>query len=241
MTEKEKSSNACRTTKTSTFLEKNIPYLCMKIKYIFPLIFLWAASSWAGGNCDYLKSIGSVVDSDQPTQFNYLYNQYYCEATDPILKDATLYVQWIKNTKGKTIVEVVHDVGNTFCRAYFGDCGDKSFYYRFTDACATARDNAIKNMPAGYQIANADTTFLLESFSQCQALADNVVQAYKEASLEEVARYSGKIIEASNQKYLDQSHEKMNTLANIMNTLFKMVSNVGRSFEGFTSHVYGGR
>jgi hypothetical protein len=38
------------------------------------------------------------------------------------------YLQGIRKLENKTAGEMLHDVGNTFCRGYFGECDEEKLY-----------------------------------------------------------------------------------------------------------------
>ena len=69
-------------------------------------------------------------------------------------------------------------------------------------------------------------------------LAKRLLESFKDVANQEAARYNGKLIEASSQKYLEPSYNLMQTMSNTMGTLIKKIGSVARSFEGFIKNVF---
>jgi hypothetical protein len=134
--------------------------------------------------------------------------------------------------------EVFTEVGETFCRGYFWECNEESFYGRFIISCGKARAKTAEILKDKDQPENVSAEFISFSYSGCPILSENYLIAYKEVAMEEVARYHWKIIEASNYTYLKDSHKKMDILSGVMNTFVKILGNIARSFQWFTPTVY---
>lgn len=210
----------------------------MKIKYLVYCLFIVTLGVFAE-DCNYLKDpTQSYIDMDYEWSFNYEYPYQLCLLNNPIHTEAIEYIQSIRTIEGKTVRELVTDVGNKFCRGYFWECNEESFYGRFLVACNTARSNAADILKDKKQPETISSRFVSFSYSWCPILADKYISSYKEVALDEVTRYHGKIIESSNYTYLKESHKKNDSLSGIMNTFVKILWNIARSFEGFTPIVY---
>jgi len=190
-------------------------------------------------DCSYLKDTAqSLVASDYEGSFNNTFPYELCELNNPIHKEAVEYIQGIREIKGKSVREVVTDVGHTFCRWFFGKCNEKSFYNRFLKSCEDARINTWKKLQEKKLTTTISDQFVGYSYTGCPQLADNYIIAYKETAMEEVARYHGKIIEESSEAYLKPSHEKMQTLSTVWDSFVKIFGNIARSVEWWTQTVY---
>lgn len=95
-------------------------------------------------------------------------------------------------------------------------------------------------MPENKRLTAINTTFFIQSYADCADIAERYMIAYKEVALEEIARYHRDRIEKSSKKYLESSHEKMDKFTNVFQSFLKKMSNIVRSFEGFTPVVYDG-
>lgn len=210
----------------------------MKIKFCLPILltlFLWVFAE----DCSYLKnSETNQLDMNGVWQFNYEYPYQLCLLNSPIHDDALKYIQGIKDTKDKTVWETVHEVGNVFCRGYFGECDEDSFYGRFLASCEEARSKTREILKGNNTSEAVGAELIWFSYNGCPALADTYVTAYKEVGVEEVARYHSKTIESSNNSYLEKSHEKWDKLSGVRNTFIKTLSNWVKSIQGFTKYVF---
>lgn len=213
-------------------------YFSMKIKY--SLLCLLVVTLWIfAEDCNYLKDpTQSYVDMDYEWSFNYEYPYQLCLLNNPIHTEAVAYIQGIRDVEGKTVRELVTDVGNKFCRGYFWECDENSFYGRFLTACNMARSKTADILKENKQPETINSQFVSFSYSGCPVLADKYISAYKEVAMDEITRYHGKIIESSNYTYLKDSHEKSDTLSGIMSTFVKILWNIARSFQWFTPTVY---
>lgn len=210
----------------------------MKIKYL-PFLLLLVSIGIFAEDCSYLKDpTQSFVERDYEGSFNYEFPYQLCELNSPIHEEATEYIQGIRDIKDKTVVEIVRDVGNKFCRGYFWDCDEKSFYGRFLASCDTARAKTAEILKNKNKAEPVSSQFISYSYIGCPNLAEEYITSYKEVAMEEVARYHGKAIEESNAKYLNESHEKMGTLGGVWDTFLKIFGNIARSFQWFTKEVY---
>jgi hypothetical protein len=210
----------------------------MKIKYIFCLLLVFCAMTFAE-DCSYLKVPDqSLVKMDYEWSYNNTYPYELCELNSPIHEEAVAYIQGIRDIKGKSVREVVTDVGNTFCRGFFWECNKDSFYGRFITACEEARNKTGEKLKEKQKGETISADFIAYSYNSCDELAETYVMAYKETAMEEVARYHGKMIEESSEAYLKPSHEKMQTLGTIWDSFVKIFGNIARSVEWWTQTVY---
>ena len=127
--------------------------------------------------------------------------------------------------------EVITDTGNKLCRGDFGDCGKKTFSDRYQLACTDARKKAIKQTDDKYKSMMANDTMYAASFIECPALANKMLEIFKDVAYQEAAKYHDKIIEDSNKKYLEKSHTLMEKLTNTIGTVMKKLSSVAQHFE----------
>ncbi len=217
-------------------------YTFMKIKFFLLLLSAFSLMAFAE-DCSYLKVPDqSLVRMDYEWSYNNTYPYELCELNSPIHEEAVEYIQGIRDIKGKSVREVVTDVGNTFCRGYFwlgcGTTTNKSFYWRFVTSCEEARNKTWETLRGKWKIETISTDFIAYSYNNCDELAETYVMAYKETAMEEVARYHGKMIEESSEAYLKPSHEKMQTLGTIWDSFLKIFGNIARSVEWWTQTVY---
>lgn len=211
----------------------------MKIKYLFLLVLSSFCLITFAEDCSYLKDTSqSLVSSDYEGSFNNTFPYELCELNNPIHEEAIEYIQGIRDITWKSVREVVTDVGNTFCRGFFGKCNEESFYGRFIKSCEQARVNTAKKLWEKKTTTTISDKFVGYSYTGCPQLADNYLIAYKETAMEEVARYHGKIIEESSEAYLKPSHEKMQTLSTVWDSFVKIFGNIARSVEWWTQTVY---
>ena len=146
-------------------------------------------------------------------------------------------MQGIKKTKDKALVEVINAIGRTFCRDHFCEVGKETFYTRYGEACDKARSDTIKEAQetassTGAKLIKNDTELLVASLAgSCRDLASTKLQAYKEVSVEEAARYASSIVEDSNKKYLQKAHEQFNKFIDKVNTVQKMFGDIARAFQ----------
>lgn len=90
------------TSLRASSVEKNTPYIFMKIKNIF-LIFsvivaLLSGLSFAEEDCSFYDKDDGYVAIPKGS-FDQLYSKYLCEETNPINAEAVQYVQSIKKMK----------------------------------------------------------------------------------------------------------------------------------------------
>lgn len=210
----------------------------MKIKYLLPLLFV--LSLWVfAEDCEYLRDPKvNQLENRGEWKFNAEYAYQLCLLNREIHADAVKAVQEIKNTKGKTVGEIIHGVGNTFCRGYFWECDEKSLYGRFLASCEEARTKTKEILEKNQTPEDVSSELIWFSYTGCPALAETYVTAYKEVALEEVARYHSKAIESSNNAYLEKSHEKWGKLSWVKNKFNKTFSNIAKAFQAFTEKVF---
>lgn len=210
----------------------------MKIKFFLLLLSAFSLVAFAE-DCSYLKVPDqSLVKMDYEWSFNNTYPYELCELNSPIHEEAVEYIQGIRDIKGKSVREVVTDVGNTFCRGFFWECNKDSFYGRFITACEEARNKTGEKLKEKQKVETVSADFIAYSYNSCDELAETYVMAYKETAMEEVARYHGKMIEESSEAYMKPSHEKMQTLGTIWDSFVKIFGNIARSVEWWTQTVY---
>lgn len=216
-------------------LEENFSYLSMKIKHItflaicFFLVHNTLADTW---DCS-KEGLGKT-----PGSFGYHYYIELCEGFKPITKEAVDYIQSIKKFKGRTIREVITEIGEKFCRGDIGMCGEKSFSDRYKISCSTARGKAIKQTDDKYKSILTTDKAYTDSMIACPKRSDEMLESFKDVALQEAAKYDEKIIEDSNKKYLEKSHELMQNLTNTIGTVIKKLSSVAQHFEWFTEKAY---
>lgn len=58
---------------------------------------------------------------------------------------------------------------------------------------------------------------------QCEPLVENLLQAFKDVSGREIAKYHKKMIESSSEKYLVPARDFMQNLLNTMGTVVKKI------------------
>ncbi len=214
----------------------------MKIKSIlFLFIASWAlfGNVFAEEDCSYYDGSKSHDDGQvaMPAgSFDQLYNMYLCQETNPINAEAIKYVQGIKKIEWKSVVQISKEIGETFCYEGFPGCNKKSFYYRYIDACKIAHNKAKNEVKKPVW---ENDKLLPDAESNCKQRAKVFVSdIYKKVAYEELARYNDKLIESSNKKYLEKSHEFMDSFSNVMNTFLKKMGNIANQFEWFTRTVY---
>lgn len=175
---------------------------------------------------------------DYPGKFNYEYPYQLCLLNSPIHEEITEYIQGIRDTEGKTSTEMITEIGNKFCRGYYWECDEKSFYGRFLASCDTARAKTAEILNQNNTVESVATQFISYSYIGCPNLAEEYITTYKEVAMLEVNGYIAKKIEESNAKYLNASHDKMDTLGGVWDTFLKIFGNIARSFQWFTKEVY---
>jgi hypothetical protein len=210
----------------------------MKIKYlIIPLFFLtlWIFAE----GCEYLREQkNNLLEMNDPLRFNYEYTYQLCLLNEPIHKEVIEHIRGIRDTKWKKIGEMITDTGNTFCRGYFWDCNEESFYWKFLQSCEDARTKTRDILVANKVSETVSAELIWFSYTSCPALAESYITAYKEVAAEEVARYHSKAIESSNNEYLQKAHEKWSTVSGYMNSFAKAVSNWTKSVQWFTKEIF---
>lgn len=226
------------TSLRASSVEKNTPYIFMKIKNIF-LIFsvivaLLSGLSFAEEDCSFYDKDDGYVAIPKGS-FDQLYSKYLCEETNPINAEAVQYVQSIKKMKWKTVLELNKEIGDKFCYAGFGECSEKSFYNRYVNACKKANARATKEIqkPIG-----TDDKLFKDCETNWEVRAEVFVIIYMQVAAEELARYHGRLIQSSTKKYLEKTKELIDNLSNVMNTFLKKIGNISNQFEGYTRTVY---
>jgi antirestriction protein len=203
----------------------------MKIKYL-SLFLVFLIPSLFAEDCSYLQDPKqSVVTADYVGSFNNTFPYELCLLNNPIHEEAIKYIQSIRDMKGKGVREVVTEVGNMFCRGFFGKCNQESFDYKFKESCKKARIKAGEKLGSEKLNANVSNEFIGYSYESCPELAETYIIAYKETAMDEVARYHGKMIEESSEKYLTPSHDKMQKLTNTWDTFVKIFGDISRSLQ----------
>lgn len=210
----------------------------MKIKYIIVPLLLF--SLWAfADDCEYLKNPkNNQLELNEKGRFNHEYAYQLCVLNKPIHDDIKKRIRGIRDTKWKKIGEMITDTGNTFCRGYFWECDEKSFYGRFLNACEEARTKTREILVKNKVAEDVSAELIAFSYNKCPTLSESYITAYKEVAVGEVARYHSKTIESSNYEYLKKSHEKWDKLSGVMNSFNKFVSNWAKSVQGFTKKVF---
>ncbi len=167
--------------------------------------------------------------------FDQLYSRYLCEETNPVNTEALAYLQSIKKMEWKTILELNKEIGDVFCYDGFGECNDKSFYYRYVNACKKAHNRAAKEIkkPIG-----TDDRLAKDCELNGEARAEAFVKIHYQVAALELTRYHDKLIESSNKKYLEKTKELIDNFSNVMHTFVKKIGNIANQFEGFTRTVY---
>lgn len=195
-------------------------------------------------NCDFLqKDIRNTAkDSLVEWRFNYYYPYNLCTENKPIHKEAIKYIAEIRDTKDKTVQELITDIGNVFCRDYFGVCADKekrkdTFFYRFTQACNDAKDKSIDQADQK-KIEEINIHFLQFAEIDCRNQIDRYLSAYKQAAMEEVSHNHLERIEESSFEYFKPAYDRMRSLSFVWNTFIKIFGNIARSLEGLTPKVF---
>lgn len=210
----------------------------MKIKYIIlplALLSLWVYAE----DCEYLRDTKkNQLEMSNEEQFNYEYPYQLCLLNNPIHEDIKKHIRGIRDTKGKKIGEMITDTGNTFCRGYFGECDEKTFYGRFLSSCEEARTKTKEIIEKNQKPEAVSAELIWFSYTGCPTLAESYVTAYKEVAAEEVARYHSKAIESSNYEYFKAIHEKWNELSGTMASLSKNITNFAKSMEATTEYIY---
>lgn len=210
----------------------------MKIKYLIIALSLLSLSVFAGA-CDYLKEQkNNLLEMNDPLRFNYEYAYQLCLLNEPIHADVIKHIRGIRDTKWKKIGEMITDTGNTFCRGYFWECDEKSFYGRFLQSCEDARTKTRDILVANKVSETVSAELIWFSYTSCPTLAESYVTAYKEVGAEEVARYHSKAIESSNNKYLEMAHKKWDKVSDSMNSFAKLMANWTKSVQGFTGDIF---
>jgi hypothetical protein len=221
----------------------------MKIKYIFSIsIFLLYFWAFAQRDCSELtKPEKSFVKFEKCSFWEY-YNVNLCREFQPITKEAKDYIQSIKKMQWKSPQEMVTEIWNIFCRWSFWPCWETSFYDRYKKSCKLAEEKSIQDAIACkwwnpenkndiLTIMSNDESFKISQI-QCEPLVENLLQAFKDVSGREIAKYHKKMIESSSEKYLVPARDFMQNLLNTMGTVVKKIWTVARSFEGFIRRVY---
>lgn len=80
-------------------------------------------------------------------------------------------------------------MGEIFCRGYFGECNEESFYGRFITSCEMARAKTAEILKDKKKAETVSADLISFSYGGCPILAENYLIAYKEVAMEEVARY----------------------------------------------------
>lgn len=210
----------------------------MKIKYIvIPLILL---SLWVyAEDCEYLRDAKkNQLEMSNEGQFNYEYAYQLCLLNNPIHEDIKKHLLGIRDTKWKKIGEMITDTGNTFCRGYFWECDEKSFYGRFLNSCEEARTKTKEIIEKNQKLEAVSAELIWFSYTSCPTLAESYVTAYKEVAAEEVARYHSKAIESSNYEYFKATHAEWNRVAGTMADVNKSFANFTKSVGGLTQKIY---
>lgn len=191
----------------------------------------------------------TYLSQDKPWQFNYEFNEALKEQwTQPqewkelsLFDEARKKVQNIKNTpKDTKTTELIHTIGDDFCKWLFGSCDESSLNARLMAWCGTARDEAIEKMQANdVWFVKTNTELLLASYTTCLNLANDVTEWYKVAASIEAADWNAKKIEDSHTSWA----EKMNNtfqekVGNIWDVFTKKMTNFVRSVQGITKNVY---
>ncbi len=212
----------------------------MKIRYIIlplALLSLWVYAE----DCEYLRDAKkNQLEMSNEEQFNYEYPYQLCLLNGDIHDDIKKHIRGIRDTKWKKIGEMITDTGNTFCRGYFGECDEKTFYGRFLASCEEARTKTKEIIQKNQKPEAISAELIWFSYTSCPTLAESYVTAYKEVAAEEVARYHSKAIESSNYKYFEATHEKFANLAKTMSDYNNSVASWTRSIEGVTRDVFEG-
>ena len=149
----------------------------MKIR-IFILISLLAIPFLSfAESCGYLeKPEMSFLPDDVEGRFNYHFAIELCKNNEKkkIHKDILDYITWIKDTKWKTVTQLIREAGNRFCRWQFWNltqeelqelnkkakesewkdakqskdlfCNRNSFYHRFVRYCDEAVISTVKKL-----------------------------------------------------------------------------------------------
>lgn len=153
-----------------------------------------------------------------------------CQGFSVIDHEVISYIHEIKETVGKTPTDLIHEVGNIFCRGYFGTCDETSYNNRYTQACISAREKTIASLPPQSSV-NINHELFIESYIACEDMAQKRLQAFKEASVEEIARYHDQILEKSNESYFKETRKKMNNFITTMDTFLKKMSDISSHFQ----------
>lgn len=224
----------------------------MKIISVIICIYvaLSMAVSFAEEDCSYLEGAYTTKSFDNAGKcwFWAFYNAHLCREFQPITEEAIAYVQAIKKSEGKTVRELVTDMGNTLCRWVFGTCWENAFADRYKKACDIARektiDDALKcqgknpNDKNERLIISSNDKSFQESYIKCLPLSETLLDIFKDVSEQEIGKYHGKIIESSSAQYLAPSRDLMQNLSNTMGSIIKKIWSVARSFEWFIRNVY---
>lgn len=212
----------------------------MKINYLaYFLLLTFPFLSFAAENCeDYKTPEQSLVKMDYAWSFNNIYPYELCKLNAPIHEEAIQYIQDIKNKEWQDIQEVVTEAGNVFCRGYFGECGDASFYTRFVQSCEDAQAKTGEQLKEKKKKETISADFIAYSYNSCDELSATYAMAYKEVAMEEAGRYHKKFIEESAEEYLTPSQEKMLNLGIVWDSFVKIFGNIARSVEWWTQTVF---
>lgn len=225
-------------TWTYSIVEKNSMKDSMKIVHFFLLCIVFFGSIW-------VFSL-SAIDQTAPWQFNYEFNEAlkyeWRVKIQPssglsLFDEARAKVQSVKNTKeGTKPTEMIHNMGNDFCRWFYGTCDETSIYARLTAWCDIARDTAMNKMQSDY-IKN-NTKLLLASYTSCQKLASDVIMAFKDSASIEIAGWKKEQIQKSQEKFTETSQKTFQEkVSNIWDVFKKKLTNFVRWVEGITRNV----
>lgn len=133
-------------------------------------------------------------------------------------------------------IELLHTMGNTFCRWFYGSCDETSIYARLMAGCEAARETALKKMESSYIKGN--TELLIASYTSCQDLASNVILSYKDSNrIGIILGNKAQIIQAQ-EEFIQETQGKFQTnVSNTWDIFKKKLTNFVRSIQGITRNV----
>jgi len=190
-------------------------------------------------------SIG-VPDQNRPWKFNYEFNdalkyEWQIKVQEKsgmsLFDEAREEVQNIlKTPKWTKTTQLIHTMGNTFCRGFYGTCDQNSLYARLISACGIARDTALKKMESNYVKNN--TQLLIASYSTCFKLADDVILAYKDSASIAISQWNKEEIVTSQETFMEKSQDSFQEkVSNVWDVYTKKLTNFVRSVQGITRNV----
>lgn len=190
-------------------------------------------------------SVG-IPDQSKPGEFNYEFNEALKyewrikiqeKSGLSLFEEARVEAQnTLKTQEWSKTTELLHTMGNTFCRGFYGTCDDNSLYARLLAGCALARETALEKMESNFVRNN--TKLLIASYTTCQDLANDVIMAYKDSASIGIAQWNKEQIVQSQENFIQKTQESFQEkVSNTWDTFKKKLTNFVRSIQWITRNV----